>query len=183
MEANLLQLLQKAAADAPLNHVVFTAGAKLQMVPLQEASIADMKNTGNTRFFAALMLGKLAPAFMVKEQNSSIMVSGGMLGERPSRNLALMTAFAAGMGGVARGLALEVAPVRVNVVVPGPVDTEAFEQLPEEAMDGFRQSVVEAMIVKGMGKPEHVAEAYLYAMRDGFLTGSEIKTHGGFGMV
>lgn len=80
-----------------------------------------------------------------------------------------------GKKGWQRGLAVDLAPIRVNAVSPGSVKTDLFDGLSAEAIEGMRK----ATLTGRLGRPEDLAESYLYAMRDGFLTGSTIHSHGG----
>jgi NAD(P)-dependent dehydrogenase (short-subunit alcohol dehydrogenase family) len=76
-------------------------------------------------------------------------------------------------------LALDLKPLRVNLISPGAVETELWDGLEEgkrkEMMKGFE----EKMATGKVGQPEDVAESYLYCMRDGNVTGSVISTNGG----
>lgn len=86
--------------------------------------------------------------------------------------------------GMARGLAVDLKPVRVNCVSPGAIDTELFDRFGSR---GSREQIVEMYknktLVKRIGKPEDIAEAYLYLMRDGFVTGTTLLSDGGYVLV
>lgn len=53
----------------------------------------------------------------------------------------MVASFAAGMHGMVRNLAIDLKPVRVNVVSPGPVDTEMWNGMPEEAKKGMFKEI------------------------------------------
>lgn len=72
-------------------------------------------------------------------------------------------------------LAVDLAPIRVNVVSPGAIHTELLQGVPDQAMEVFAK----ATTVGRIGRPEDVAEAYLYFMKDGFATGSMVESNGG----
>jgi len=77
--------------------------------------------------------------------------------------------------GISRGLAVDMAPIRVNLVAPGAIKTELFKNIPEHVIAAYERETT----VKRLGRPEDVAEAYLYFMKDGFVTGSIIASNGG----
>ena len=77
------------------------------------------------RFAAALLLGKLAPGYLENHWSSSITLTGGKVAERLFPNYSVITAYAAGLQGATRGLALDLKPIRVNLVQPGLIHTEA----------------------------------------------------------
>lgn len=81
--------------------------------------------------------------------------------------------------GLAQALALELAPIRVNVVQPGPVDTGLWAGMSEEELAGFKAHVEKNMPTQRLAQPEDVAEAYLYTLKDPNLTGAVIKTDSG----
>ena len=74
-----------------------------------------------------------------------------------------------------RGMAVDLAPIRVNIVSPGAVVTELFDGAPEGTLERFRK----ATLTEQLGTPEDVAEAYLHAMKDGFMTGNVLVSDGG----
>jgi NAD(P)-dependent dehydrogenase (short-subunit alcohol dehydrogenase family) len=76
---------------------------------------------------------------------------------------------------LARGLALDLAPVRVNVVTPGFIDTEAWAKMPEE----MKREMTKAQPISRPGLPDEVAQAYLYFMCAGFTTGQTAIVDGG----
>ncbi len=74
---------------------------------------------------------------------------------------------------------MDLAPTRVNMVSPGAVHTELFNEIPEDKLPGVLQGFSDGTLVGEVGTPENLAEAYLYFMRDGFTTGAMISSDGG----
>jgi NAD(P)-dependent dehydrogenase (short-subunit alcohol dehydrogenase family) len=77
--------------------------------------------------------------------------------------------------GLVRGLAVDLAPLRVNLVSAGPVATELLATLPQSYGDMY----VEQTLPKAIGQPEDIAEAYIYLMKDRNVTGSILYSDGG----
>ncbi|KAL1586179.1 hypothetical protein WHR41_05550 [Cladosporium halotolerans] len=181
LESNLATLLNKTTSNAtqPLDHVVYTAGDPLASIKLADADFAFIKKAGMVRFFAPLLLGKLLPAHLRPGPASSYTLTTGSVSERPIPDWSVVGSYATGLHGMTRQLALDLRPLRVNLVSPGAVETELWSGIPEaqraEMMRGF-----EAKMTTGkVGQPGDVAEAYLYCMRDRNVTGSLISTNGG----
>ncbi|KAF7196383.1 Short-chain dehydrogenase/reductase malC [Pseudocercospora fuligena] len=83
---------------------------------------------------------------------------------------------ATALEGLVRGLAVDLAPVRVKLVSAGPVKTDMLlKALPEEYVKMYEEET----LTKQLGKVEHVAEAYLYIIKDGGVTGSILATDSG----
>lgn len=173
LEQNIKSLFQ--SIDAPINHIAFTAGDAISVTPVSEATVENIQAAGVVRFLAPLMLAKVAPAYMPSSPDSSITLTSGSNTTKPSPGWTILAAWGAGIEGMGRGLAVDLAPVRVNVVSPGAVNTELFDGMPEEAIESFRKATKTGRV----GRPEDVAEAYLYCMRDGFVTGTLVSSDGG----
>ena len=90
-----------------------------------------------------------------------------------------MNSFATGVHGMARGLALDLAPIRVNAVSPGGVATPLWDSVSEERREKLRERLGKGTCIGMIGKVEDVAEAYLFLMKGHNVTGSVISTNGG----
>lgn len=84
-----------------------------------------------------------------------------------------------------RGLALDLKPIRVNLVSPGAVDTELWTSsgFTEEQKQGFLKQTAEKLPTGRVPGPDDIAEAYLYLLKDQNITGSMISTNGGHLLV
>jgi NAD(P)-dependent dehydrogenase (short-subunit alcohol dehydrogenase family) len=114
-----------------------------------------------------------------------LIFTGSVLGERPRQGLAAYSASKAGLVGLAKGLALDLAPsgITVNVVAPGWFDSplvEGFKRKPELAA-----SITGHTAQKRWGAPEDLTGAYLFLASDAaaFVTGAVITVDGGYLLV
>ncbi|KAI5212827.1 DUF1620-domain-containing protein [Aureobasidium subglaciale] len=176
LESNVEQLFKKAGS---VNHVVFTAGDSLAMMPLEEATMDKTIQAGMVRFFAPLMVAKYAAKVLEKSTTSSITLTTGNVSEKPIPNWSVINGFATALQGTTRGLALDMKPIRVNLVSPGAVLTPLWDGIPEEHREQTFKQFESKMATGKIGQVEDVAEAYIYAMKDKNLTGSMISTNGG----
>ncbi len=81
-----------------------------------------------------------------------------------------------------RTLAVNFAPIRVNGVVPGPVMTELWgggQKLPEAKAKAIAQDYSGKLLTGAIGTPENLAEAYIYLMKDRYITGQMTLSDGG----
>ena len=76
-------------------------------------------------------------------------------------------------------LAVELAPLRVNAVSPGVIDTHWWNVLPEDQRRAYFDSVAAVTPVRRVGKPEDVADAIVYLAGAGYVTGTVLECTGG----
>lgn len=76
-------------------------------------------------------------------------------------------------------LAVELAPLRVNAVSPGVIDTHWWHGMPDEQRRAFFGAVAAASPVRRVGTPEDVADTIVYLAGAGFVTGSVLECTGG----
>lgn len=180
-ERNIQTLLDQASDSTKhkLDHIVHTAGDAVLTTPLSQLSLDAIQQAGMVRFFAPLLLAKHAPPHMHPGPASSLTFTSGLVADRPIPDWTVLAGYTAGLAGMARSLALDLRPLRVNVVAPGGVLTEAWSHIPPEQLEGVKQAFSSKMCTGRMGRPEDVAEAYVYLMRDENVTGTVLGTNGG----
>ena len=81
-----------------------------------------------------------------------------------------------------RALAVELAPLRVNAVSPGFIDTHWWNVLPDEQRHAYFDSLAAITPVRRIGKPEDVAEAIVYLAGATFVTGTVLECTGGWNL-
>ena len=103
----------------------------------------------------------------------------GFLSIRPRPNSAIVGATNGALESLARSLALELAPVRVNAVSPGIIDTPIRAAMPEEARRDMLAKTAAALPVGRVGTGDDIARQILAFMTIGFVTGSIVYVDGG----
>jgi NAD(P)-dependent dehydrogenase (short-subunit alcohol dehydrogenase family) len=121
---------------------------------------------------------RVARAARVRDGGSITFVSG-FLSHRPSPTAVLQGAINAALEGLARGLALERAPVRVNTVSPGVIDTPLYASLAEADRRAMFEQAAARLPVRRVGQPQDVAQAILFLATNSFATGSTVTVDGG----
>jgi NAD(P)-dependent dehydrogenase (short-subunit alcohol dehydrogenase family) len=167
------------ANAAGFDHIAFTAGdwGGFGPGPLSDMNLTEAPKALNVRFWGAVSVAKHGASGL--PPGGSFTVTGGMLAHRPIKGRALMTAGAAAIEFLARGLAVDLAPVRVNCVCPGLIRTGVWEMIPEEHREIQLLKMTERQLVPRPGQPAEAAEAYLYLMRNGYVTGQTLYVEGG----
>jgi NAD(P)-dependent dehydrogenase (short-subunit alcohol dehydrogenase family) len=158
----------------PVDHVVVTA-AQLRTGPFKTVAMEDVRATMEAKFWGAW---RVARAAEFRIQGSLTLVSG-YLSVRPRPNSAIIGAVNGALESLARSLALELAPVRVNAVSPGIIDTPIRAAMPEEARRDMLAKTAAALPVGRVGLGEDVARQILAFMTIGFATGSIVYLDGG----
>jgi NAD(P)-dependent dehydrogenase (short-subunit alcohol dehydrogenase family) len=157
------------------DHLVFTAGdwgPHLFSGPIAKMDFGSPSEALKVRFWGALIAIKHAQGLI--SPNGSITLTDGVLAHRPRKGAPLSTAFGGAIEHLTRGLAVDLAPIRVNAVCPGLVLNERLNRSPELV----RQQTERQLIARG-ADPSEVAQAYLYLMRGGYTTGQVLIVDGG----
>ena len=162
-----------------VNHVITSAGDAMKTIPLGESTFETLQQGGMVRFFGAMLITKHAVNHMPKSAASSITFTAGVVAEKPMPGWGVMTAFSMGLYGLTKGMAFDMRPIRVNCVSPGLVLTEMWAGMPKEMLENVKEQFTSKMLTGVVGKPEDVAEAYLYLLKDENCSGIVIGTHGG----
>lgn len=165
------------AGMASVDHVVITAGS-LAGGRLVESDPDELLTAIRERIAGPLYAIKAALALM--PPTGSIVLTGGQLSDRPSGNgVSVISAAVRGIEALARALALELKPIRVNVISPGFVDTALFDVLGQEARTAVLAEVAEALPGGRIGQPAEVAEAILLLLNNAYMNGEVLHVDGG----
>jgi len=162
------------AAGEPWDHVVVTA-AQAPSGPARKLPLADAYAAMHSKFWGAY---RVARVVRIRDGGSLTLVSG-VLGLRPRGTSVLQGAINAALDSLARGLALELAPVRVNSVSPGMIDTPLWERLADDARRAQYEATAQRLPVRRVGHADDVARAVLYLAGNGFATGTTTVVDGG----
>ena len=166
------------ASTRRFDHVVSTAGdwGKARRGPFTEMNLDDARALFGVRFWGAANLAKHAAPHLAP--GGSLTLTSGMSAFRPQRGSVMATAMAGSVEHLVYGLAVELAPIRVNGVFPGGVATEIFAGLPE-AMRRTEEARFASQPIPRIARPDEVAQAYLYLMQCGYVTGQVLQVDGG----
>jgi NAD(P)-dependent dehydrogenase (short-subunit alcohol dehydrogenase family) len=161
----------------PLDHLVFTAGDAFVPRPLSELSLNDAHAALEVRFWGAVTVIKYAAPNI--RPGGSIALTTGTVGQRPVPGAALAAAGAGAAEGLVRGLAAELAPIRVNAVRAGAVRTPLWDTVPETQRETVFTRLAQRTLLGTIGEPEQIAAAHMYLMHNQYATGTVLTVDGG----
>jgi NAD(P)-dependent dehydrogenase (short-subunit alcohol dehydrogenase family) len=170
-DESVADLFQKCG---PVDHVVVTA-AQLRTGPFKTVAMDDVRATMESKFWGAWRVARAAEF----RAGGSLTLVTGYFSVRPRPGAAIVGAVNGALESLTKGLALELAPVRVNAVSPGMIDTPIRASMPEAARRDMLAKTAASLPVGRVGASEDIAQQILAFMAIGFATGSVVYIDGG----
>jgi NAD(P)-dependent dehydrogenase (short-subunit alcohol dehydrogenase family) len=124
-----------------------------------------------------LMIG--VARFAKVRPGGSLLFMSGTGGKRPGIGMGIISAMTAALPALAASLALEIAPVRINVIAAGFVDTPLSATLLGDRLDDRRTELRETLPIGRVVQPDDVAALALHLMANPVLTGATYDIDGG----
>ncbi len=175
-----IAVLEKAVADSGSKiDVLFLNAGIGAFSPIEQVTEADFDAQFNTNVKGYLFtLQKLIPHL---KEGASVLLTSSIVATASGLNGSVYAATKAAVNAIGRIAANELAPrkIRVNIVSPGPVQTEGLDAaLPPEAKDYLASLTA----LQRIGNPGEIAKAVLFLASDdaGFITGTELVVDGGY---
>jgi len=169
------------AALGGFDHLAYTAGENLQLATLNELDLDWARGFFAVRYWGALAATKHGAPFI--RPGGSVTLTSGLAGTRPRAGWSVASSICGAMEGLTRALAVELAPVRINIVSPGVVKSPLWDAMPQDEREALYAGMAEKLLVKHVGEPEELAESYLYLMKQSYGTGQVIGVDGGGALV
>lgn len=136
----------------------------------------------NTNLKSAFNTSKNAIRYMIKQRSGRIINMASIVGITGNAGQINYAAAKAGMIGVTKSLAREIASrgITVNAVAPGFIETDMTKDLPEEA----KKAMLAGIPMKRIGQPKDIANAVLFLASDqaSYITGQVLQVNGGMDM-
>ncbi|MFF4504906.1 SDR family oxidoreductase [Streptomyces sp. NPDC001401] len=158
------------------DHLVYTAGDPLQIKSFDETDVQQAQEFFKVRYWGAFTAARHGAAHIRK--GGSIVLSSGSAGARPAKGWMVAASITSASEALGRALAVELGPIRVNVVRPGPTRTELWDGSVAEPEELY-QALGDKLLVGRVGQVSEVAQTYVYLMNNGFSTGSVVTVDGG----
>jgi NAD(P)-dependent dehydrogenase (short-subunit alcohol dehydrogenase family) len=177
-DANDTASLQRFFQDLPasIDHVLVTAGGP-HYGPLLEMNAEQVRDAISEHLVLALEVARNAVGRM--RPGGTLLLMGGTGGRRVGRGLGILSAATAALPPFTAALALEVAPVRVNLIAAGFVDTPLSASLLGDRLEERRNELRTTLPIGRVVGPEDVAALAVHIMTNTALTGSTYDIDGG----
>lgn len=160
-----------------IDHLVFTAGEPLETMPLAAFDPQAAQDFFRLRFFGALQA--VAAAAPHLRTGGSITLTTGTAKDRPGAGWAVAAGLCGAMESLTRALAVELAPLRVNVVSPGFVRSPLWSRMGEAEREEMYRAVGAGIPAGRVGEVEEIAQAYLFLITQPYATGTVVTVDGG----
>ncbi len=158
-----------------VDHVVISAGTIISG-KIVDNDLANLRRIIDERLWGLTYVVRQAVPRM---RQGSITFTSGSLSSRPRPGTAMLTAALAGVEALTPALALEVAPIRVNTVTPGLVDTPLLYAAYGAERDNIVQNRAAVLPGKRVGTAEDIAQVLLLLMTNAYITGEVLHVDGG----
>lgn len=159
------------------DHLVYTAGESLSLMPVDGMDMDKARAFFEVRFFGALNVVSVAARYI--RPSGSITLTSGSARTRPGAGWSVASSLCGATTSLAGALAVELAPTRVNVVEPGIVRSPLWNGMSAEDQQAMYDQQAAALPIGRVGEVHDVAQAFLYAMTQSFMTGASIPVDGG----
>jgi NAD(P)-dependent dehydrogenase (short-subunit alcohol dehydrogenase family) len=165
-----------------VDHIVSTAAdiaGAYELLP--ELTLAAARKVIDSKFIGPLLLAKYGSPRL--RPDGSITFTSGIAAYRPAPRGSVVAGVNGALESLAYALAVELAPVRVNVVSPGWVDTPIWQHVAGAEARAKLDAMAQKLPVGRIGSPEDIADGIRFLMRNGFVTGSVLHLDGGHRLV
>lgn len=158
-----------------IDHLVLTAVAnEMQRVaPIHE--LRDEQIERSMDKLRGFVFAARAARPMIQQRGSIVLISGASA-LKPTPGMSVLASVNAAVTTFAKCLALELAPIRVNAITPGYVETPVHDT---ESVKRTRQWAESALPARRLGQPEDIADAILFLMTNPYMTGHDLVIDGG----
>ena len=181
-DATDVAALERFFADRPkpVDHVLVTAGGP-HYQPLAEMDFAEARRTVEEHLWLPLQLARIAVEAV--RPGGSLLFMSGTGGRRPAVGLTVGGTLTAGSPALTANLALEIAPIRVNLIAAGFVDTPLSASILGDQLEARRTELRETLPIGRVVGPDDVAALAIHLMTNTALTGATFDIDGGQQLV
>jgi NAD(P)-dependent dehydrogenase (short-subunit alcohol dehydrogenase family) len=168
------------ALPTPIDHVLIT-GPGPYYAPLAELDFEKARHHIETHLLLPIhvarnAMGKVRPG-------GTLLFMGGTGGRRTAKGYALISSLTAALPALTKNLAVELAPIRVNLIAAGFVDTPLSASLLGDQLDARREQLRATLPIKRVVGPADIASLAVHLMTNTALTGGTYDIDGGLQLV
>jgi NAD(P)-dependent dehydrogenase (short-subunit alcohol dehydrogenase family) len=160
------------------DHLVTCAGGKATDGPVATVALGVAQALFDVKYWGQYLCVKHSAGTL--RADGSITLMSAWLARKPTAGFPTYAAIDGAVEALARVVMLERAPLRINVVSPGVIDTPLFDNLDAESRQATFESVAASLPLRRIGQPEDVARAIEYAITNPYSNGAVIDVDGGW---
>jgi NAD(P)-dependent dehydrogenase (short-subunit alcohol dehydrogenase family) len=165
---------------APIDHVLVTGpGPSYALLP--DFDIDDARRDVDAHLLLPVQIARNAIGRV--RPGGTLLFMGGTGGRRTAPGLAILSALTAAMPALTRNLALELAPIRVNLIAAGFVDTQLSATLLGDRLDERREQLRDTLPIRRVVGPADIAALAVHLMANSAVTGATFDIDGGQQLV
>lgn len=164
----------------PIDHVLVT-GPGPYYAPLAEFDIDEARRDVEAHLLLPLQIARNAAGKV--RPGGTLLFMSGTGGRRTAPGFAFISAFTAALPAIAKNLALEIAPVRVNLIAAGFVDTPLSATLLGDQLDARREQLRTTLPIRRVVGPADIAALAVHLMTNTAVTGATFDIDGGQQLV
>ena len=172
--SHLAELAEKLP---PIDHLVLCASSSVAFGSFAEVSEQALRAAIDNKLIGYwLATQALLPRLTL---DSSVIMVTGAAHRTAMPGMAAVAAVNGGIAAFAQVLAVELAPIRVNVVSPGMVATHVYDGMPAERREAMFKQAGDSLPAGRIGRPDDIAEVVMATLRAGYMTGAVLDVDGG----
>ena len=181
-DATDLNRLERFFDELPtsIDHIMVTAGSPYY-ARLNDIDFEQARRSVDEHFWLMLHIARLAGGKV--RAGGTLLFMSGTGGRRPAVGMAVTSAFTAALPALTKVLALELAPIRVNLIAAGFVDTPLSATLLGNRLDERRDKLRTTLPIRRVVEPADVAKLAVHLMTNTALTGATYDIDGGQQLV
>ena len=164
----------------PIDHVLLT-GPGPYYAPLAELDIDEARRDVDTHLMLPILIARQASGKV--RPGGTLLFLSGTGGRRTATGLALISALTAALPALTKNLALELAPIRVNLIAAGFVDTPLSATLLGDQLDARREQLRTTLPIGRVVGPADIARLAVHLMTNTAVTGATFDIDGGQQLV
>jgi NAD(P)-dependent dehydrogenase (short-subunit alcohol dehydrogenase family) len=169
------------ALAAPIDQLLVTGPGPLSSAPLAAFDLDAARRDLEAQLLLPLQVARHAPGTV--RPGGTLLLVGGTAGRRPAPGRSLISALTAALPALTRNLALELAPIRVNLLAAGFVDTPLSAALLGDQLEARRHQLRSRLPIGRVVGPADVAALAVHLMTNTALTGATFDIDGGQRLV
>jgi NAD(P)-dependent dehydrogenase (short-subunit alcohol dehydrogenase family) len=181
-DATDFELLKKFFDElpAPVDHILVT-GAGPYYAPLAEFDLERARRDINSHLLLPIEIGRNAAGKV--RPGGTLLFMEGTGGRHPAPGMALNSAITAALPALTKNLALELAPIRVNLIAAGFVDTGLSASLLGDKLEARREQLRKTLPIRRVIGPADIAALAVFLMTNTAITGGTYDIDGGEQLV